>query len=232
MFTDIFTSFDPLIASSSLPLAPEKLWLINLLILCPLAPIIWTSPSRASWFLFSLLNTIFQQLTPSKAQKFLGWNAILSTLFILLILSNLISLTPHIFSLSRHLLFTFSFGLTLWLSIILSSICSLPIKFIATLLPGGAPSWLNPFLVVVESSRFSVRPITLSFRLAANIRAGHIVIVLIALFSANILLTSLTPALTILLPSQIAYILFEVGICFIQAFIFCLLLSLYANDHP
>lgn len=232
MFTDIFTSFDPLISHNSLLLSPEKLWTINLLILCPLAPAIWINPSHISWFLFLLLDTIFQQLTRSRAQKFLGWNAIISTLFIFLILFNLISLTPYVFRLTRHLLFTFSFGLTLWLRIILSSIFSLPIKFVAILLPGGAPPWLNPFLVIVETSRFSVRPITLSFRLAANIRAGHIVITLIALFTANALLTSLTSALTILLPSQIAYIMFEIGICFIQAFIFCLLLSLYANDHP
>lgn len=85
--------------------------------------------------------------------------------------------------------------------------------------------------MVIESSSVTVRPITLSFRLAANISAGHIVILLFALFAAHAFLTSLMTALFILLPTLMGYILFEVGICFIQSFIFCLLLSLYSNEH-
>jgi F0F1-type ATP synthase membrane subunit a len=30
---------------------------------------------------------------------------------------------------------------------------------------------------------------------------------------------------------QVGYIMFEIGICFIQRYIFCLLLSLYRDDH-
>lgn len=101
---------------------------------------------------------------------------------------------------------------------------------IAHLLPDGAPDWLNPFLVLIETSRVIVRPLTLSFRLAANIRAGHIVLGLIRIYSAAALLTSYGAFLS-LLATTIFYIIFEIAICLIQAYIFCLLLSLYANDH-
>jgi F0F1-type ATP synthase membrane subunit a len=75
-----------------------------------------------------------------------------------------------------------------------------------------------------------VRPLTLSFRLAANMRAGHIVLGLVGIYGAAAVLnpSSGTPLLLIV---SIGYIIFEIAICIIQAYIFCLLLSLYADDH-
>ena len=49
----------------------------------------------------------------------------------------------------------------------------------AALLPIGAPAALNPFLVLIETVRIMARPVTLSVRLIANMRAGHIVLTLI-----------------------------------------------------
>lgn len=75
-----------------------------------------------------------------------------------------------------------------------------------------------------------VRPITLSFRLAANIRAGHIVLGLIRIYASAAIISNIAAA-TILSITALGYILFEIAICLIQAYIFCLLLSLYANEH-
>lgn len=119
----------------------------------------------------------------------------------------------------------------MWLSLIISGASYYPSAFLAGLLPGGAPSWLNPFLVLIETTSIGVRPITLSFRLAANIRAGHIVLALIGIYAASALFVSLSASI-LLLSIQTLYILFELGICIIQAYIFCLLLSLYSDDHP
>ncbi len=98
-------------------------------------------------------------------------------------------------------------------------------------MPGGAPDWLNPFLVIVETLRIIVRPITLSFRLAANITAGHIILGLIGIYTRAAVFSSST-AFLFLLFVQTGYVLFEVGICLIQAYIFCLLATLYADEHP
>jgi len=100
----------------------------------------------------------------------------------------------------------------------------------AGLLPGGAPDWLNPFLVLIETVRILVRSITLSVRLVANIRAGHIVLRLIGIYASSFIFIS-GFSFFILLFVQVFYIIFEVGICIIQGYIFCLLLTLYADDH-
>ena len=116
-------------------------------------------------------------------------------------------------------------------SLIITAAVWSPSSFAAHLLPAGAPDWLNPFLVLIETIRICLRPITLSFRLAANIRAGHIVLGLIAIYiSRRIFYPSLS--LGLLFITQVFYTLFEVGICLIQAYIFCLLLTLYSDDHP
>ena len=76
---------------------------------------------------------------------------------------NLIGLNPYTFSLSRHLIITLSLGLPIWLSFITSSALKNLKATIAHLLPDGAPDWLNPFLILIETTRIIVRPLPLSF---------------------------------------------------------------------
>merc|ERR1712020_693062 len=128
------------------------------------------------------------------------------------------------------IIFSLIFGLPIWFFLILSSLVNSPYSFLASLLPRGAPDWLNPFLVLIERIRIIVRPITLSVRLVANISAGHIVLRLIGIYSSSYLFIN-TFRFIVLLLIQIGYIIFEIGICLIQAYIFCLLLTLYADDH-
>ena len=75
-----------------------------------------------------------------------------------------------------------------------------------------------------------MRPLTLAFRLAANITAGHIVMTLIREFMGGCLFTSVGNRL-ILGCVNMFYLMFEIGVSLIQAYIFCLLLTLYCNDH-
>lgn len=177
-----------------------------------------------------ILEVIFSQLQRTTATNLKGVRAVVVSLFACIITVNLLGLVPYRFSTSSHLIFTLSFGLPLWLILIMSSMAWNIKATAAHLLPDGAPEWLNPFLVLIESTRIIVRPITLSFRLAANISAGHIVLRLVGIYAAAAITSSLiSRRLFILLTA--GYILFEVAICLIQAYIFCLLLSLYRDDH-
>jgi ATP synthase subunit 6 len=139
-------------------------------------------------------------------------------------------LIPYIFRTSRHLVFTLSLGFPIWLRLIISRFTHRPKKTVAHFLPDGAPDWLNPFLVLIETTRVFVRPLTLSFRLAANMRAGHIVLRLMGIYCAAAWFSRATRTI-FLIAATLGYILFEVAICLIQAYIFCLLLSLYSDDH-
>jgi len=100
------------------------------------------------------------------------------------------------------------------------------------LLPIGAPAALNPFLVIIETVSIMVRPITLSVRLTANIRAGHIVLTLIGNYLTTSFFISGIFSIALLLRIQVFYTIFEFGIGIIQAYIFCLLITLYSDEHP
>jgi F-type H+-transporting ATPase subunit a len=69
-------------------------------------------------------------------------------------------------------------------------------------------------------------------RLMANIRAGHIVLTLIGNYLASRILTTSIISIIVLARVQIFYTIFEFGISLIQAYIFCLLITLYSDEHP
>jgi ATP synthase subunit 6 len=230
MILDIFSSFDPGINSIN-NIRPIIFWALVATSITLFSLSIWVIPNNLSIITNSVIKTINDQGNRTQGLHIKGFNTLIVRLFMIIININLIGLLPAVFSFSRHLLFTLRFGLPLWLALIISAISYNPSSWAARLLPGGAPHWLNPFLVIIETIRIRVRPLTLSFRLAANIRAGHIVLTLIGTYSAACLFSSFT-GLIILISIQIGYIMFEIGICLIQRYIFCLLLRLYADDHP
>ena len=229
MIPDIFSLFDPHISSAFMPfkfifilITPTSI----LIILISIFPISY----RLLSIYTSTIDVIFSQLTRTTSTSLKGFSILVVATFIMIITLNLIGLIPYCFRLSSHLIITLSLGLPLWFSLVNSRFFYKPKEATAHFLPDGAPDWLNPFLVLIESSRILVRPLTLSFRLAANITAGHIVLSLLGIYLAAALFSSYSSRASLLLISSF-YILFEVAICIIQAYIFCLLVSLYRDDH-
>nr|AXJ93307.1 ATP synthase F0 subunit 6 [Nereis sp.] len=229
MMLDIFSSFDPDINYMN-NTSPLMFWVMMMSSISLFSLSMWAGPSSMTVISSATMKIMNDQTNRTSGTHIKGFNSLIVSLFIILININLIGLLPSVFSYSSHLMFTLSFGMPLWMALIMSAIVFSPYKWTASLLPAGAPFWLNPFLVMIETISISVRPMTLSFRLAANMSAGHIVLTLISTYSANALFSSMSN-LTVLILIQLGYIMFEFGICLIQSYIFCLLLSLYADDH-
>lgn len=230
MLTDIFSSFDPATNSLFNILPSPIFWVTNLFLVAIISVSFWQPHTQLSTLISIPKAFIASQTSRTKGSSIKAFHGMTTSLFIILISINFTGLTPYIFRTSRHLFLTLSIALPIWLTLIISSITYSPTHFLGGLLPGGAPDWLNPFLVIVETLSILVRPITLSFRLAANIRAGHIVLALIGIY-ASAAIFSPSSALIALISIQTFYILFEVAICLIQAYIFCLLITLYSDDH-
>ena len=100
-----------------------------------------------------------------------------------------------------------------------SDIVKSPRRYFGRLAPRGCPPALVPLLVVIETVRRLIRPLTLGVRLMANIRAGHIIM---GLLSAIVLGTGVLG-----FRFSVFYSTFEVFVACIQAYIFTLLLSMY-----
>nr|YP_004935007.1 ATP synthase F0 subunit 6 [Salinator rhamphidia]AEQ93901.1 ATP synthase subunit 6 [Salinator rhamphidia] len=152
----------------------------------------------------------------------------LFALMFFLVSSNLVGLTPFVYGPTSSLWLACSLAISLWGMILISGWVHSPKHSAAHLAPSGAPGALIPFLVLVETVSILIRPLTLTVRLVANISAGHIVLSLIAncLSSLSVMMGSMVFLISV------GYNLFEVFVCFIQAYIFTLLLGLYAEEHP
>ena len=144
-------------------------------------------------------------------------------IFLFIVLNNFLGLFPYIFTASRHLTFSVSLALTIWLGFILFSTVKNIRRFLTHLVPMGTPYVLIPFIVIIELIRNVIRPITLSVRLAANIVAGHLLIVLL---SAPVRLVS-WPLFVVILGRLSLLLLLELAVSFIQSYVFRTLISLY-----
>ena len=231
MIADIFSSFDPATCSIYASFSPAVFWFLSFFSIFLIQASLWPNISRYTWLPRYPVEVINSQASRTFGIHLKGFPSILVSLFLLLIILNFIGLIPYVFRSTSHLLLSLSLGLPLWLRLIIRAIIFAPKSFTAHFLPRGAPEWLNPFLVLIETVRICVRFITLSFRIAANIRAGHILLGLIGIAASSSIFSSLLTSSSIIL-IQLGYSIFEIGICLIQAYIFCLLISLYSEDHP
>merc|ERR1719414_2897146 len=102
-----------------------------------------------------------------------GLTFLLVRIFYFIVYSNFLGLIPYIFTPTRHLAVTVSLTLPLWFGYITFIILKNFNSFLRHLVPRGTPYILMPFMVIIEMIRISIRPLTLSVRLAANIIAGR-----------------------------------------------------------
>nr|YP_010983457.1 ATP synthase F0 subunit 6 [Euprotomus aratrum]WOK41624.1 ATP synthase F0 subunit 6 [Euprotomus aratrum] len=230
MLVDIFSSFDD--NNQVFMSLYGLMWLFSLVTILVFSSSYWVMSPRWSSVTMVFKDTVSSQIFRSFGLNLGGFINVVSGLFLFLIVMNLSGLIPYVFSPTSHLAVSLSLGLPLWLSLIVSAVFFNPSSVVAGLLPMGAPAPLNPFLVIIETVSIMVRPITLSVRLTANMSAGHIVLTLIGNYLTASFFLSSVFSMLLLISIQVFYTIFEFGISVIQAYIFCLLITLYSDEHP
>jgi F-type H+-transporting ATPase subunit a len=97
---------------------------------------------------------------------------------------------------------------------------------LAHCVPLGTPSVLMPFMVLIETIRNLIRPGTLAVRLAANMIAGHLLLVLLGNQGPNLR----SAFLIVLLITQILLLVLESAVAVIQSYVFAVLATLYSRE--
>ncbi len=148
------------------------------------------------------------------------------TLFIFILLCNLLGMVPGSFTATSHIAVTFAMAATIFVAITIIGICKHGSHFMSLFMPAGTPAFLMPLIFVVELFAYLARPISLSLRLAANMTAGHIVLKVIASF------VIMSGAFLGFMPFGLLIVLtgFEFFIAILQAYIFTILTCVYLND--
>lgn len=92
------------------------------------------------------------------------------TLFIVILMNNLIGMVPYSFASTSHFVLTFSLSFTIVLGATILGFQKHGLEFFSLLVPAGCPLALLPLLVLIEFISYLARNISLGLRLAANIK--------------------------------------------------------------
>lgn len=154
------------------------------------------------------------------------------TLFIFILINNLIGLVPYSFATTSHFVLTFSLSFTIVLGATILGFNKHSLKFFSLFVPAGCPLALLPVLVLIEFISYLARNVSLGLRLAANILSGHMLLNILSGFTYKIMTSGLLFFILGLLPLSfiIAFSSLELAIAFIQAQVFVVLSCSYIKD--
>lgn len=154
------------------------------------------------------------------------------SLFLFILFLNLIGLIPYSFTATAHFALTLGFSSIIVLGVTILGLKLHGLHFFSLFVPAGTPLALVPFLTFIETVSYVARTVSLGVRLSANMLAGHILLHLISSFSWKFITGSLMGLIFAPLPLIFLTLLYglEVGIAFIQAYVFVLLTCSYIND--
>lgn len=222
MITNLFSVFDP-----SSRLVPFSLnWAAATLGLIFLPYCFWTVPSRYTAVFKRVEKALSREINLLLGESNQFLTLIFLSMFIFIFINNRLGLLPYVFTASRQLVFRLSLALPLWTGYFIYGWVKHTTHMLAHLVPQGTPGVLIPFIVLIERIRGVIRPGTLAVRLAANIIAGHLLLTLlrgsISIFSPLGLIFSVT--------GQIALVVLETAVAGIQAYVFAVLITLYARE--
>jgi F-type H+-transporting ATPase subunit a len=154
------------------------------------------------------------------------------SLFMFILVNNLIGMVPYSFSATSHFVLTFSISFSVVLGATFLGFKEHNLKFFSLFVPAGCPLALVPMLVLIEFISYLARNVSLGLRLAANVLAGHMLLNILSGFTFKIMSSGIIFFFVGLLPLTfiIAFSSLELAIAFIQAQVFVVLTCGYIKD--
>lgn len=154
------------------------------------------------------------------------------TLFLFLALMNMFGIVPYTFTPTAHVAVTFGMSLSIFLGVTILGFVKHKSDFLSMFMPAGSPLGLAPFLVIIEFVSHTAKAVSLGVRLAANIIAGHLLFSILSGFTWTMLTTGGLLAVASIFPMLIILFItvLEMAVALIQAYVFCLLTTIYIND--
>lgn len=189
-------------------------------------------PTRWTISLEALFSTIYNMVVSQigiKGQKYLPF---VYSIFIFILISNLISLVPYNFAIMAQLIFTISLSVTIWIGVTILGFNTQKLGYFGLFVPSGCSLPLVPVLVIIEGLSNVARSLSLGLRLGSNILAGHLLLVILSGLIFDFMASSVIFFIIGLLPLGLVLgiMCLESAIACIQAYVFSILLSSYIKD--
>ena len=147
------------------------------------------------------------------------------SLFMFILVVNMIGLIPYTFTVTSHIIITASLALLVFTIVIAYGFWKNGLHFFKLFAPSGIPIILMPLIILIEVMSFLSRPLSHSLRLFANMLAGHTMLKVFAGFTIMLGVLGVAP-----IAINVALTGFEILVAFLQAYVFAVLTCIYLND--
>ncbi|UPH72761.1 F0F1 ATP synthase subunit A [Abyssibius alkaniclasticus] len=186
-------------------------------------------PSRSQSVAEMMYGFVRKMVEDITGKQGLAYFPYIMTLFMFILMSNLLGLLPYSFTTTSHIAVTGTLALMVFLAVTVIGFAKHGIGFLKLFWVMSAPWWIRPILAIIEVISFFVRPASHSIRLAGNMMAGHAVIKVFAGFAYAMGLGAVVPIFAIT-----AVFGLELLVSALQAYVFAILTCVYLNDalHP
>jgi F-type H+-transporting ATPase subunit a len=179
---------------------------------------------------YEFVASMIRSIAGREGMKFFP---LIYSLFMFILVVNVISIIPYTFSVTSQIIVTASFALLVFFIVLIYGFYMNGLKFFKIFVPAGVPIYILPLVVTIEIISFFTRPLSHSVRLFANMLAGHITLKVFAGFVA--LLGTSFGAIGWLggaapLALTVALTALELLVAFLQAYVFAILTCIYLND--
>ncbi len=192
-------------------------------------------PNRLQLVSEMLYEFVAGMVTDSAGKEGMKFFPFVFSLFMFVLVANLLGMVPVFFTVTSHIIVTFALAMLVFIVVVVYGFVRNGPRFLKLFVPSGVPGYILPLVAIIEVISFLSRPISLSVRLFANVLAGHITLKVFAGFIVSMgglgwfaVLTPLPLALTLGITAL------EFLVAVLQAYVFALLTSMYLNDaiHP
>ena len=189
-----------------------------------LVPGRWQSMAELS---YEFIANMLRENVGSEGRKYFPF---MFTLFMFILFGNLLGMIPYSFTFTSHIVVTFIMAAVVFVGVTIIGFARHGLGFLRLFVPSGVPVFLLPLLVIIEVISYLTRPISLSVRLFANMLAGHTMLKLFGTFVVGMgaslaIVGGVAPLVFI-----VALTGLEIGIAFLQAYVFVILSCIYLND--
>lgn len=183
--------------------------------------------------LYEFVSQIIRENAGQHGMKFFP---LVFSLFMFILVANLIGMFPYAFTVTSQLIVTFALAMLVFLTVTTYGLFKHGFKFFRLFMPAGVPAILAPIIVPIELMSYISRPISHSVRLFAVMLAGHITLKVFAGFVVGLGSLGTMGLLSAVLPlaMTVALTALELLMAVIQAYVFTMLSCMYLNDalHP
>jgi len=186
-------------------------------------------PSRSQSIAEEIYGFVYKMTEDIAGKEGLKYFPYIMTLFMFIVLANLLGLLPMSFTTTSHIAVTATMAMAVFVAVTIIGFVKNGMKFLSLFWISSAPLPLRPILAIIEIISYFVRPVSHSIRLAGNMMAGHAVIKVFAGFAGALGVGAVAPIVAIM-----AVYGLEMLVTVIQAYVFTILTVVYLNDalHP